>query len=56
MHRGFSIHNCTFPALVFRVPDFFSLFSNVCDSETETSWPIICGSDSNVLKMFSVTF
>ena len=56
MHRGFSIQNCTFQALFNRVQDFFSLFSIVCDSETEKSWQMICGSDSNVLKMFSVTF
>lgn len=56
MHRGFSIQNCTFSALFNRVQNFFSLFSIVCDSETEKSWQMICGSDSNVLKMFSVTF
>ena len=37
MHRGFSIQNCKFPALFNRVQDFFSLFSIVCDSETEKS-------------------
>lgn len=37
MHRGFSIQNCTFSALFNRVPNFFSLFSIVCDSETEKS-------------------
>lgn len=36
-HRGFSIQNCTFSALSNRVQDFFSLFSIVCDSETEKS-------------------
>lgn len=56
MHKGFSIQNCTFSALFNRVQNFFSLFSIVCDSETEKSWQMICGSDSNVLKMFSVTF
>lgn len=37
MHRGFSIQNCIFPALFNRVQNFFSLFSIVCDSETEKS-------------------
>lgn len=37
MHRGFSIQNCKFRALFNRVQDFFSLFSIVCDSETEKS-------------------
>lgn len=37
MHRGFSIQNCIFPALFNRVQTFFSLFSIVCDSETEKS-------------------
>lgn len=37
MHRGFSIQNCTFSALFNRVQNFFSLFSIVCDSETEKS-------------------
>lgn len=35
MHKGFSIQNCTFPALFNRVQNLFSLFSIVCDSETE---------------------
>lgn len=37
MHRGFSIQNCKFSALFNRVQNFFSLFSIVCDSETEKS-------------------
>lgn len=56
MHRGFSILNCTSSALFNRVQKLLSLFSIVCDSESEKSLQMICGSDSNVFKMFSVTF
>lgn len=37
MHRGFSILNCTSSALFNRVQKRLSLFSIVCDSESEKS-------------------
>lgn len=58
MHRGFSIQNCTLQVLCDRAPTFFLFFCIVCDSETDLKkvGEFICGSDSNVLKMFRVSF
>lgn len=57
MHRGYSIQNCTLQALCDRVSTFFLLFvSYVILKLIKSHTKFICGSGSNVLKMFRVSF
>lgn len=57
MHRGYGIQNCTFQTLCDRVPTFFLLFvSYVILKLIKNHTKFICGSGSNVLKMFRVSF
>lgn len=55
MHSESSIRYCIFHPVRWGPLSFLS-FCIVCDSETDWVMKIICGGDSNVLKMFRVPF